>query len=137
MNNDHGGIFREIDPPAGGAERFRQRLEAAGESPALRLRPVLAAGVAAAALVVAALVALQQADVAPQQADVAEREVAAPSVAAEAPVVNVVDASAFARLLGRPLEPVATTVAIDDMPVTLTEIPGTRPGIRIYEVRAN
>jgi hypothetical protein len=63
MSTDRGGIFQELEPPAGGAERFRQRLEAAGDSTGWPLRPFLAAGVAAAALVIAAVVALQQADV--------------------------------------------------------------------------
>jgi hypothetical protein len=51
--------------------------------------------------------------------------------------VDVLGSREFDRLLGRPFEPVETRVAIDDMPVALTEVPGTRPGIRIYEVRTN
>jgi hypothetical protein len=62
MNEDRHGFFKELDPPPGGAERFRARLDAAAESrrgPAWRLAVAVAAGVV---VVVGALVVLNDAD---------------------------------------------------------------------------
>jgi hypothetical protein len=119
MNSDHGGLFRELEPPRGGAERFRRRIEESRDSLRASLGWALTGGIAVAALVIAAFVALR------------------PHDQPEPQLTDVYAAPEFDRLLGRPLEPVATSVSIDDQPVAVSEVPTTRPGIRIYEIRSN
>ena len=46
-------------------------------------------------------------------------------------------APAFARLLGQPLHPAKTRIAIDDMQVAVAELPSTNSKVRIYQVRNN
>ena len=86
MNTD--ALFRELEPPPGGAERFAQRLdEIAAARPAPRARALaLAAAIAAVALVTAMLLLRQPND-------------APPVLVAEAPpAVDVYDAPEFDRL---------------------------------------
>ena len=46
-------------------------------------------------------------------------------------------APAFARLLGQPLHPATTRIAIDDMQVAVAELPSTNSKVRIYQVSNN
>jgi hypothetical protein len=46
-------------------------------------------------------------------------------------------APAFARLLGQPLRPAKTRIAIDDMQVAVVELPSTNSKVRIYQVSNN
>lgn len=109
-------LFRSLEPPPGGVEAFRQRLEqrtAAGGRP---VRRYLAFGAAFAALACIVFVALPE------------------SEESGAGTVSVVEAPAFDRLLGRDFEPAATVVAVNDEPVPLAEIPSSNARVRIYEI---
>jgi hypothetical protein len=119
MNEDRHGFFKELDPPPGGAERFRARLDAAAESrrgPAWRLAVAVAAGVV---VVVGALVVLNDAD--RNSSDSRENPVAA--------------APEFGRLLGRPVERVDPAVTLNDQSVALAAVQSDNPKIRIYQVQ--
>jgi len=111
--------FPDLDPPSGGVDRFRMRLGNPDDaSHAVVARWAAAGGVMAVLAIIAMLV------------------LAPPDVAEPATTI-VFDAPEFDRLLGRPLQQVETTAMIDDEPVTLSAMPVTTPGIRIYEVRPN
>ena len=131
MKPDHGGLFRELVPPPGGAERFRQRLEEPDDWSRASSGRLLATGGGVAAVVIVALLALWQTDL-PEDGREGELEGMFDPQTAE-----VFQSPEFDRLLGRPMEPLETSVVINDVPVNLTEVPGSSPGIRIYEVRTN
>jgi hypothetical protein len=124
---DHDGLFRELEPPPGGAERFRQRLAEPDDWSRAPIGRLLAAGGGIAAVVIVALLALWQTEL-PE--DVVEGEL-------EPQTTEVFQSKDFDRLLGRPMEPLETSVVINDVPVDLTEVLGARPGVRIYEIQTN
>jgi hypothetical protein len=111
--------FPDIEPPSGGTERFRLQLESAGDVSRPAFQHWIAAAGVVAVLAIAVIAALAP-------GDVVEPEIAV-----------IFDAPELDRLLGRPMQRVETTVMIDDEPVTLSALPVTKPGIRIYEVRPN
>ena len=121
MNTD--ALFKELEPPPGGAERFAQRLdEIAAERPSPRAR-VLAIAAAAAAIVVAAAVLLvRQPDVAP------------PALVVDAPAIDVYNAPELDRLLGRSATPAELVVTVNMEAATVTEIETTNQKVRIYQI---
>jgi hypothetical protein len=119
MNEDRHGLFKQLEPPPGGAERFRARLDAAADRhqrPAWRLAAAVATGVV---VVVGALVVLNDAD--RNSVDSAENLVAA--------------APEFDRLLGRPVERADPSVTLNDETATLAAVPSENPKIRIYQIQ--
>ena len=118
MSTDRHGLFKQLDPPPGGAEQLRKRLDAAGrESPAPRWPR--AAAISAAVLIVAAAVGLLL-DAGPD----AEHE---PEHTA-----SLYDAPQFDRLLGRPLEHAAPSVTLNDRTAKVEEIGSASENVRIY-----
>jgi hypothetical protein len=122
MNTD--ALFKELEPPPGGAERFAQRLdEIAAERPAPRARAfALAAAIAAVALV-ATLLLLWQPNDAP-----------AVLVADAPPIVEVYDAPEFDRLLGRTAPPAELIVMVNTESANVTEIETINQKVRIYQI---
>jgi tRNA G37 N-methylase TrmD len=111
--------FPDIDPPSGGTERFRERLENPGGDSRVAVGRWAAVGGVAAVLAVVGIAILAIDDVSEPAATIA------------------FDSPEFDRLLDRPMQQVETTVTINDEPVTLSAVPAKTPGIRIYEVRKN
>jgi hypothetical protein len=122
MNNERHGLFAELTPPPGGAERFAQRLDEtapAADGPRWRGFALAGAVGAAVALVVAVVLLRQPGDS------------ASPPVAA-AP--EIYDAPEFDRLLGRPAQPTEFTVRLDERAASIVEVETTNEKIRIYEI---
>jgi hypothetical protein len=117
-------LFKPLDPPPGGAERFARRLEAAAGASATNPRwPLAVAGAACAAVaVVVAMLVLR----APTD-DV-------PPVAASDPVPVVYDSPAFDRLLGRPLRTEQLTVIVNKQTAAVTEVESRNAKVRIYQL---
>jgi hypothetical protein len=122
MNTDL--LFKELEPPSGGAERFAQRLDELGaERPPRRTRAVaLAAAVAAIAVATTVLLRRPVGD--------------APELtAADAPpAVEVYGAPEFDRLLGRPPQPTELTVLVNTETARVTELTTTNANVRIYQI---
>lgn len=122
MNTD--ALFKQLEPPPGGAKRFAQRLDeiaAARPSPRARVLAVAAAG-AAVALVTAVLLLRQPND-------------APPVLVADAPpAVEVYDAPEFDRLLGRSAPPAELMVMVNMEAAAVTEIETTNQKVRIYQI---
>ncbi|HEY7671053.1 MAG TPA: hypothetical protein VIC71_02465 [Gammaproteobacteria bacterium] len=117
MSEDRDGLFRQLEPPPGGVERFRARLDAAAErdrGPPWRLAVAVAAGLV---VVVATLVVLNDVG----RSGSAENRVAA--------------APEFDRLLGRPLNHVEPAVTLNDQPVILAAVQSDNPKVRIYQIQ--
>jgi hypothetical protein len=123
MNTD--ALFRELEPPPGGAERFAARLDAiVAEGPPRRPRALaLAAAAAVATAAVVATVLLQGPDTAPE-----------PSIAAAPPAVEVYGAPEFDRLLGRASRPAELTVIVNTETARVTELATTHANVRIYQI---
>jgi len=122
MNTD--ALFKELEPPAGGAERFTQRLdETAIERPSPRARALaLAAALASVAFVIALLLLRQPSD-APQV------------LVTDAPsAVDVYNAPELDRLLGRAAPPAELMVTVNTQMANVTEIETTNQKVRIYEI---
>jgi len=122
MNTD--ALFKELEPPPGGAERFAQRLdEIAAERPSPRAR-VLAITAAAAAIsvVTAAVLLLRPPDVAP------------PELVVDAPTIDVYNAPELDRLLGRSATPAQLAVTVNMEAASVTEIETTNQKVRIYQI---
>ncbi len=119
MNPNDRISFPDIDPPPGGAERFRMQLENPGDASRAAVGRLAAVGGVIAVLAIAAIAVLRLPD------------------AVEPETAIAFDTPEFDRLLGRPMQQVETTARIDDEPVALSAIPVKTPGIRIYEVRPN
>jgi hypothetical protein len=122
MNTD--ALFRELEPPPGGTDRFARRLD---QLAAARLAPrvrwlAVAAAVAAVALVTA-IVALRT-----------PRDVPPESVAATPPAVDIYNAPEFDRLLGRSPQPTELTVVLNEEVVAVRPIATTNQKVRIYEI---
>jgi hypothetical protein len=119
MNEDRQGLFKQLEPPPGGAERFRARLDAAAErdpGPSWRLAVAVAAGVV---VVVSALIILN--DVGRSSVDSPENQVAT--------------APEFDRLLGRPMEPTEPAVTLNDEMVTLAAVQSENPKVHMYQIQ--
>lgn len=158
MKPDEVSLFRTLEPPPGGVERFSRRLEDEDATPRrLPGRRMLAAGLAAA-LIAVVVIAVNQA---PRGGDLQNEGDAAPPIAENdapaatdlsadraraadrggatdvAAVAEIRDAPAFARLLGQPVRPAETSIAIGDEQVAVAEIPSTNSKIRIYQIGNN
>ena len=121
MNTDE--LFKELEPPPGGAERFAQRLdEIAAERPSPRARMLGIAAAVAAVAVVAAVLLRQADDVAPAR------------VADAAPAVDIYNAPELDRLLGRPSQPAELMVMVNMETANVTEIETTNEKVRIYQI---
>jgi hypothetical protein len=122
MNTDE--LFRQIDPPPGGAEAFAQRLdEIAVERPSHRTRVLaMAAAVAAIALVTAILLSRQPDDAPPVR------------VADEPPAVDIYNSPELDRLLGRTSQPAELMVMVNMETVSVTPIETTNQKVRIYQI---
>jgi hypothetical protein len=122
MNTD--ALFKELEPPPGGAERFAQRLdEVEAERPSLRTRAVALAAAAAAVAILTTVLLLRPAD------DAAEL-----AVADAPPAVDVYGAPEFDRLLGRPAQPTELTVFVNTEAARVTELTTTSAKVRIYQL---
>jgi len=122
MNTD--ALFKQLEPPPGGAERFAQRLDeiaAARPSPRARVRAVAAAG-AAVALITAILLLWPSSNAPPVL------------VAGAPPAVEVYDAPEFDRLLGRSAPPAELMVMVNMEAAAVTEIETTNQNVRIYQI---
>ena len=122
MNTDE--LFKQLEPPRGGAERFAQRLdEIAAERPSRRARVLaMAAAVAAIALVTAVLLLRPTSDDTPVR------------VADAAPAVDIYNAPELDRLLGRTSQPAELMVMVNMETANVTEIETTNEKIRIYQI---
>jgi hypothetical protein len=122
MNTDL--LFKELEPPPGGAERFARRLdEIAAERPSLRTRAVALAAAAASVAIVTTVLLLRPAGDEPE-----------PAVADASPAVEVYGAPEFDRLLGRPPRPTELTVLVNTEAARVTELTTTSAKVRIYEI---
>ena len=122
MNTD--ALFKELEPPSGGAERFARRLdEIAAELPSPRARTfALAAAAAGIALVTAVLLLRQPGDVPPEL------------VTDTPPAVDVYNAPEFDRLLGRSAQPAELMVTVNMQAANVTELATTNQRVRIYQI---
>lgn len=117
MNLDERDLFTELEPPPGGVERFRRRLEENGEPAPVRQRAFAIAGLVASVIALSLIVAVTRHGEAP-----------------EPRVARLHEAPEFDRLLGRPMDRAAFSVSINGESPSVTEIPSTHAKIRIYEV---
>jgi len=117
--------FRELMPPPGGVERFRRRLEGQDEPPHAVSRAashaplgrIVVAGLAASVLAIAVIVAPPR-----------------PGGDTEQTAADIYEAREFDRLLGRSTAQAELSVAINDEPVSVAEIPSANARVRIYEI---
>lgn len=114
MNPDPGSSFKELEPPPGGAERFRRRIERRDAPARVPLGRFVVAGLALAAVALVVAIAWHTDDPEPR-------------------VAGVYEAPEFDRLLGRSGEPAGLSIRIDDEPSSVSELPSTNARIRIYE----
>ena len=127
MSTDRHGLFTQLEPPPGGAERFARRLDeaAASPSPAPRWRTFALAGAACAAVaLVVAVVLLRDAD----------DPVLPPLVADLQPTPEIYDSPAFDRLLGRPAQFTALTISRNGQAASVTEVDTGNDKVRIYQL---
>ena len=117
-------LFRQLDPPPGGAERFARRLdELTATSPTPRRRvPALAAAACAVLVLVAAVVWLREPDD------------SRPLIAVSQPAIDVYGAPEFDRLLGRTRPPAELTVVVGAQTAAVTQLETTNEKVRIYEI---
>ena len=122
MNTD--GLFKPIDPPPGGTERFARRLDeaASGAPEPPRWRGIAMAGAACAAVALVVAVVLLR----------GPSESPSPSVAAAPP--EIYNSPAFDRLLGRPLQSEPLTAVVNEQPIPVTELESQNSKIRIYQL---
>ena len=122
MSAERLGLFEELTPPAGGAERFAQRLD----EPAVRFAAparVQVMGVAACLtlMVLAAGMWLRQPESPP------------PQLAADSPpALDVYGAPEFDRLLGRAPQSSELTVMLGTNAATVTQLETLNDNVRIY-----
>ena len=123
MNTD--ALFKELEPPPGGTERFARRLDdVAAERPSHRARVLALAAATAGVAIVTAILLLRQPDGASQI------EIAA----TEPPAVDVYNAPELDRLLGRSAVPVELMVTVNMQPANVTELETTSQKVRIYQI---
>lgn len=124
MKSDRQGLFTELDPPPGGAERFAQRLEESRLGPPVARRWALAsAGVAAATVAIVVVILIREAG-----------DAGSSAVGDAAQVANLYEAPQFDRLLGRPAPAGTVTVTHNDTPATVTQIETANAKIRLYQI---
>jgi hypothetical protein len=117
-------LFKPLEPPPGGAERFAQRLdEIAAERPSPRARTLAAAAAIAAVALVTAVLLLRQPNEAPPVL-----------VADEPPAVDIYNAPELDRLLGRTSQPAELMVMVNSETARVIEIETTNEKVRIYQI---
>jgi hypothetical protein len=122
MNTDD--LFKELEPPRGGAERFAQRLdEIAAERPSPRVRVIALAAAAATVAVVTAILLLRQPNEAPPV-----------PIADTPPAIDIYNAPELDRLLGRTSPPTELMVMVNTETANVTEIETTNEKVRIYQI---
>jgi hypothetical protein len=122
MNHERQGLFAELTPPRGGAERFAKRLdETAPAAGAPRWRGLALAGAACAAVALVVAVVLLR-----------EPSESVPPTVVAAP--EIYDAPEFDRLLGRPARPTEFAVTLGERTASVVERETTNEKIRIYDV---
>jgi hypothetical protein len=122
MNTDD--LFKQLEPPPGGAERFAQRLdEIAAERPSPRARVLAIAAAAATVAVVTAILLLRQPNDTPPLL-----------IADEPPPVDIYNAPELDRLLGRTSPPAELMVMVNTEAANITEIETTNEKVRIYQI---
>ena len=121
---DTDALFKKLEPPPDGSERFAQRLdEIAAQRPSSRARLLaMAAGAATIALVTAILLLRPTSDVPPA------------SIADAPPPVDVYNSPELDRLLGRAAAPAELMVTVNMETVAVTEIETTNKRVRIYQI---
>jgi len=123
MNTD--ALFKELEPPPGGAERFARRLdEVAAERPSSRARVLALAATIAGVAVVTAILLLRQPD------DASRIKIAATAP----PAVDVYNAPELDRLLGRSAVPAELMVTVNMQAANVTELETTNQKVRIYQI---
>jgi hypothetical protein len=122
MNTEE--LFKQLEPPPGGAERFARRLdETPKERPSRRARLLaMAAAVAAVSLVTAVLLLRPTGDDTPVR------------VAETPPAVDIYNAPELDRLLGRTAQPAELMVMVNMETANVTEIETTNEKVRIYQI---
>ncbi|HET7609561.1 MAG TPA: hypothetical protein VFL84_12845 [Gammaproteobacteria bacterium] len=122
MNTDE--LFRQLEPPPGGAEAFARRLdEIAAERPSRRARVLAAAAAVAAVALVTAIVLTRKPSDAPPVL-----------VADDAPAVDIYNAPELDRLLGRPSRPAELMVMVNMETANVTKIETSNEKVRIYQI---
>lgn len=123
MNSDVRDLFRELEPPRGGAERFAARLDAEIHVARglTRRRAFGAVAACIAVALVATLVVLRR----PNDPQVASSAEAA---------VDVYNAPELDRLLGRPLRTSELTVMVGDETLPVTRLDTANQKVRIYRI---
>ena len=122
MNTD--ALFKELEPPPRGAERFAQRLdEIAAERPSQRARVFALAAAAAGAALVTAVLLLRQPD-----------DTVHVQIADATPSVDLYNAPELDRLLGRATPPADLMVSVNMQAANVTEIETTNQKVRIYQI---
>jgi hypothetical protein len=117
-------LFRQLEPPPGGAERFARRLdEIAAQRPSRRARVLATAAAVAAVALVMAILLTQRPDDAPPVL-----------VADEPPAVDIYNAPELDRLLGRTSQPAELMVMVNMEAANVTEIETTNQKVRIYQI---
>jgi hypothetical protein len=122
MNTDF--VFKELEPPPGGAERFARRLdELATERPAARHRAAAVAAAIATVAMLATVLWLRSGGEAPEA-----------TAADSPPRVEIYGAPEFDRLLGRPSQPAELRVVVNAESAAVTELQTTNAKVRIYQI---
>jgi hypothetical protein len=117
-------MFKQLEPPPGGAERFARRLdEISVERHSPRGRMVAIAAAIAGVALVAATLLLRQPGVAPPVTTANGR-----------PAVDVYNAPELDRLLGRTAMPAELMVTVNMKTADVTEIESTNQKVRLYQV---
>jgi hypothetical protein len=127
MSTDRHGLFTQLEPPPGGAERFERRLHkaAASPSPAPRWRTFALAGAACAAVALIVAVVLRRDS---------DRPVMPPLVADLQPTPEIYNSPAFDRLLGRPAQFTELTVSRNEQSASVVELETASAKVRIYQI---
>lgn len=118
MNIDQSELFEKFDPPAGGAERLRARLQTETSRPLVLPARLGLAAVAASLLLMVILFAPR-----PETPDDA------------ATASDLYDAPAFDRLLGREFQAVALRVTLNEEQMRAVALADENPKVRLYELR--
>ncbi|MGH8495469.1 MAG: hypothetical protein ACREVN_04985 [Gammaproteobacteria bacterium] len=119
MSADRKTWFRELEPPPGGAERLRLRLEKAGAPAAMLPARIAIVGACAGvlALAIALFAGLRNDEGADRRA-----------------VADVYQAAPFDRLLGRPMKRTDLMVTLNAQPVPVSPVDSSNRKIRIYRI---
>jgi len=120
MKAERHGLFTELEPPPGGAERFGRRLdETASSRHVARWGVLVAAGAACAAAILVVIVVLRD---------------SSSSLVDSQRTASLYDAPEFDRLLGRSPQPVELAVTLNEQTASVVEIETTNEKVRIYRI---